>query len=456
MSELHGNCYIENCNNPDCKAEYLRHFDVCAHHGTYFVGVVDKESKSGISHITGRVCDKCKKGILRDSIIHFGENLPEEALERATQNAAKSDVAFIMGTSLRVTPACDLPQMVKKNHGPMICVNLQATGKDPTILSSGGILIHAKCDAVMSVLLTKLGVEFTDTTQQEMVAELAKMKALAERLEKQAKDKADADKKKHEAWAKKAAADAAAIPGTGSQAAAAADSKTSAGSGGAGAGSEAGPAQYFWFGNTHTANPNKKDTNAHQWTVFVSESDPLGSPEAEESAAAGGAAGGSSGGANANKKAGGGGGGVDAFGATIRAWIEKVDIKLHPTFDPANITLRPTDTHGLTLTRLGWGTFIIPITIHFRSDAPGGARDPITVHHNLSFDPQQPIKCARLAVPHPKAGLTLMDALKNGLGRGLRPVDTKVTTITGASYIEKNAKTAGSGGSGSGGTPSKK
>ncbi len=66
MSELHGNCYIENCSNPVCGAEFLRTYDVCANRGRLFIGTKDEASKSGISHITGRLCDTCKKGMLRD------------------------------------------------------------------------------------------------------------------------------------------------------------------------------------------------------------------------------------------------------------------------------------------------------------------------------------------------------------------------------------------------------
>src|SRR4051812_24538074 len=62
ISELHGNCYIEKCADPKCGAEFLRTYDVCSVHGPFFQDVGnDVLSQSGISHITGRVCDKCKK-----------------------------------------------------------------------------------------------------------------------------------------------------------------------------------------------------------------------------------------------------------------------------------------------------------------------------------------------------------------------------------------------------------
>ncbi|KAG2391957.1 hypothetical protein C9374_013442 [Naegleria lovaniensis] len=90
---------------------------------------------------------------LHDSIINFGENLPVDQLERAELNARKADLAIVMGTSLRVSPACDLPQKCKKNHGKLVIVNLQYTPKD----KYADIRIFAKTDTVINKLMEKLG-----------------------------------------------------------------------------------------------------------------------------------------------------------------------------------------------------------------------------------------------------------------------------------------------------------
>jgi len=98
ISELHGNCYKEYCSK--CGKEYLRYFDTT------------KTVNQHWSHITGRTCENGEcKGNLKDTIIHFGETLPVDDLEKAMEHSKKCDISLVMGTSLRVKPACLLPTM---------------------------------------------------------------------------------------------------------------------------------------------------------------------------------------------------------------------------------------------------------------------------------------------------------------------------------------------------------
>ena len=61
-------------------------------------------------HRTGRKCDdpNCR-GDLYDSIINFGENLKEDVLDKGYEEGEKCDLMLSLGSSLRVTPACDIP-----------------------------------------------------------------------------------------------------------------------------------------------------------------------------------------------------------------------------------------------------------------------------------------------------------------------------------------------------------
>lgn len=81
LAELHGNMNLEKCSK--CGAKYLRDFDTA-------IGRMD--------HYTGRRCDKpdCK-GPLKDSIIHFGENLPREEIEKAFRHAEEADLCLVLG-----------------------------------------------------------------------------------------------------------------------------------------------------------------------------------------------------------------------------------------------------------------------------------------------------------------------------------------------------------------------
>ena len=83
LAELHGNMNLEMCSK--CGTKYLRDFDTI---GTQ-------------SHYTGRQCNKRNcRGRLRDSIIDFGEDLPQDALDKAFDHAEKADLCLVLGQSL--------------------------------------------------------------------------------------------------------------------------------------------------------------------------------------------------------------------------------------------------------------------------------------------------------------------------------------------------------------------
>eukprot|EP00003_Mantamonas_plastica_P014092 TRINITY_DN2447_c0_g1_i1.p1 TRINITY_DN2447_c0_g1~~TRINITY_DN2447_c0_g1_i1.p1 ORF type:complete len:414 (+),score=111.51 TRINITY_DN2447_c0_g1_i1:88-1242(+) len=135
ISELHGNCYVEQCENGH---EFLRDFDVMNHIG---------DNRIAHYHSTGRNCTECGKPLL-DNIIHFGENLPEGELDKALKHSKKADLMIVIGSSLTVSPANSMPPMAKK----LVIINLQKTDYD----DDSDLRIFAKCDQVMVPLMEKL------------------------------------------------------------------------------------------------------------------------------------------------------------------------------------------------------------------------------------------------------------------------------------------------------------
>lgn len=95
MAELHGNTNLERCKK--CKKSYLRDFRV-------------RNALAVHDHNTNRKCDneKCR-GDLMDTIINFGENLPEKDLDDGFVHSQMADLHIVLGSSLRVTPAADMP-----------------------------------------------------------------------------------------------------------------------------------------------------------------------------------------------------------------------------------------------------------------------------------------------------------------------------------------------------------
>ena len=60
-------------------------------------------------------------GFLRDTIMHFGDSLESDVLGAATDHAKKADLVIALGSTLRVTPGCELIGMGKKPVRLVIC-----------------------------------------------------------------------------------------------------------------------------------------------------------------------------------------------------------------------------------------------------------------------------------------------------------------------------------------------
>lgn len=160
MSELHGNCYREFCEK--CDAEHFRSFDTLP------------TRQDRWTHHTGRHCDFCG-GMLKDSIIHFTENIRPDEWNSAVTNARNSDVALVLGTSMNVQPAASLPDKCLANGGQMFIVNLQRTPYD----EFATVKLHAKTDDFMHALMMELNETSFDTTYDLCVVMFEKETAAA-------------------------------------------------------------------------------------------------------------------------------------------------------------------------------------------------------------------------------------------------------------------------------------
>jgi NAD-dependent deacetylase len=69
-------------------------------------------------------------GVLRGSTVLFGESLPQETLRRAVDASAAADLMLVVGSSLVVKPAAQLPVVARKNGAPLVIVNREATPLD--------------------------------------------------------------------------------------------------------------------------------------------------------------------------------------------------------------------------------------------------------------------------------------------------------------------------------------
>lgn len=146
LAELHGNTNLERCEK--CNADYFRDFSV-------------RNAKEVHDHRTGRKCTKKNcGGELKDSIINFKEPLPENELNMGYYYSKIADLHLVLGSSLRVQPAADMPVQTIDNNGKVVIVNLQKT----PLSDVAALCIYAKIDTVMERLMKNLLVEIPKWT----------------------------------------------------------------------------------------------------------------------------------------------------------------------------------------------------------------------------------------------------------------------------------------------------
>lgn len=102
-----------------------------------------------------------------DTIINFGENLPEKELSLAYSHAHSSDLCLVLGSSLTVTPANKIPSIVVKGEagkakkgkgkGKLVICNLQETPLD-VLTKEGGLKVGSKADEFMELVMENLGI----------------------------------------------------------------------------------------------------------------------------------------------------------------------------------------------------------------------------------------------------------------------------------------------------------
>ncbi len=83
-------------------------------------------------------CPTCG-GVIKPNVILFGEQLPVKPFMAAQDMVRKADLILVVGTSLEVAPASELPMLARKNGAKIIIVNLTPTHLD----SIATLVIHA-------------------------------------------------------------------------------------------------------------------------------------------------------------------------------------------------------------------------------------------------------------------------------------------------------------------------
>ncbi|MCS6834684.1 MAG: NAD-dependent deacylase [Anaerolineae bacterium] len=95
------------------------------------------------------LCQECG-GVLKPNVILFGEQLPIRQLQGAQDAAKKADLMIVIGSSLEVAPASDLPWLTKRSGGKLIIVNFEVTHLDEV----ADLVIHDDASLVLPAILS--------------------------------------------------------------------------------------------------------------------------------------------------------------------------------------------------------------------------------------------------------------------------------------------------------------
>lgn len=93
-------------------------------------------------------CAKCG-GVIKPNVILFGEQLPVQQLLGAQNAARKTKLMVIIGSSLEVAPASDLPVLAVRNGAKLIIINLDKTPMD----NAADVVIHGDAAQVLPEIL---------------------------------------------------------------------------------------------------------------------------------------------------------------------------------------------------------------------------------------------------------------------------------------------------------------
>lgn len=96
------------------------------------------------------MCGECG-GILKSATISFGQAMPEEPMRKAQRLALSCDLFLVLGSSLVVYPAANLPILAKERGAQLVIVNREPTPLD----DAADLVIKGEIGQVVSGLISE-------------------------------------------------------------------------------------------------------------------------------------------------------------------------------------------------------------------------------------------------------------------------------------------------------------
>ena len=99
------------------------------------------------------LCRSCGSALLKPTVVLFGEPMPVDAVREAFALAEAADVMLVVGTSLAVYPAAEIPLVARRAGAALIVVNAEPTPFD----RFAEVVIHGRSGEVLPEIAGLIG-----------------------------------------------------------------------------------------------------------------------------------------------------------------------------------------------------------------------------------------------------------------------------------------------------------
>jgi len=166
IAELHGNMFVDQCDK--CHRMFVRDSPAPTV-GQKYVG-----GDCPATRQNGRNC----RGKLKDFVLDWEAELPDSDLTLSDTHSMMADLSIVMGSTLQIIPAGNLPTYTKKYQegGKLVICNLQPTKQD----KKADLSVHTYVDDVMEMVMKKLGLEIPEYDSNLDPVRLTRMRKFPE------------------------------------------------------------------------------------------------------------------------------------------------------------------------------------------------------------------------------------------------------------------------------------
>tara|TARA_B100000401_G_scaffold42000_1_gene24678 strand:- start:2170 stop:2913 length:744 start_codon:yes stop_codon:yes gene_type:complete len=110
--EIHGSVHTSSCLSCNKQYETLKFYEE---------NILKKQNSN---------CNSCKDGLVKVDTISFGQALSQISLKKAQEASENCDFFIAVGTSLKVSPANQFPNIALQNNAKLIILNKEETSFD--------------------------------------------------------------------------------------------------------------------------------------------------------------------------------------------------------------------------------------------------------------------------------------------------------------------------------------